>query len=282
MIHWRGHGDVRIGRAASEEHEMLTDVSMIAIAGDWHGNIAWARRMIERCATHDVRVILHLGDFGFWPGQGGRRYLDSLEACLAERDQLLAFVDGNHEDHLSLNSWPITADGVREIRPHIVHLPRGYRWTWHGRVWMSLGGAHSIDRKWRTPYVDWWPEEIISAGDVLRATGDGPIDVMICHDAPEGVPTLTKLFADNPAGVDEIEQALSAANRELISQVVETTQPSHLWHGHYHLRLEDEVVAADGQVTQVHGLDCDGTTIDRNLVIVDLTDPESPCHIVKP
>lgn len=258
---------------------MIEDVSTVGVAGDWHGNTSWARRMIEHCAERDVRVILHLGDFGFWPGQSGQRYLDNLEACLNERDQLLAFVDGNHEDHLSLNSWSLNDDGVHAIRPHIVHLPRGYRWTWHGRVWMSLGGAHSIDRKWRTPYVDWWPEEIISAGDVLRATADGPVDVLVCHDAPEGVSTLTKLFAENPANVDEVEQALSAANRELVSQVVESTRPSDLWHGHYHLRLEDEIVLADGQVTHVHGLDCDGTTVDRNLAFVDLTDLESPAAI---
>ncbi|MGI8680010.1 MAG: metallophosphoesterase family protein [Jatrophihabitans sp.] len=259
---------------------MFDDVATIAVAGDWHGNTPWARRAVQHCADREVSTIVHLGDFGFWPGRSGQRYLDDLEESLAAHDQRLAFVDGNHEDHLSLKAWPLS-DGVHVIRPHIVHLPRGYRWTWHGRVWMSLGGAHSIDRKWRTPYVDWWPEEIIGAGDVLRATADGPVDVMLCHDAPEGVPTLTKLFADNPVGVDEVEQALSAANRELVSQVVEGTRPLHLWHGHYHLRLEDEIVAADGHVTQVHGLDCDGTTIDRNMVFVDLTDQESPCRVAK-
>lgn len=260
---------------------MIEDVPMVGIAGDWHGNTSWAGRMIEHCAARDVRVILHVGDFGFWPGQSGRRYLDSLEACLAENDQLLAFVDGNHEDHLSLNNWPLNDDGVHAIRPHIVHLPRGYRWTWHDRVWMSLGGAHSIDRKWRTPFVDWWPEEILSPGDVLRATAGGPVDVLVCHDAPEGVPALAKLFAENPAGVDELEQTLSAANRELISRVVEATRPSHFWHGHYHLRLEDEIALADGHIMQLHGLDCDGTTIDRNLVIVDVADQESPCRVAR-
>lgn len=48
----------------------------------------------------------------------------------------------------------------------------------------------------------------------------------------------------------------------------------------YHLRLGDEIVVADdGHVTQVHGLDCDVTTVERNLVFVDLTDLYSPCRI---
>jgi hypothetical protein len=38
-------------------------------------------------------------------------------------------------------------------------------------------------------------------------------------------------------------------------------------------RLEDEIILADGHVTHVHGLNCDGTTIERNLVFVERDRP---------
>jgi hypothetical protein len=49
----------------------------IAVAGDWHGNTAWAVRAVRRMAAllprDGPRVIVHLGDFGIWPGPEGPR-----------------------------------------------------------------------------------------------------------------------------------------------------------------------------------------------------------------
>src|ERR1035441_83787 len=46
----------------------------IGVAGDWHGNTAWATRAIEKMARllpeTGPRGIVHLGDFGIWPGPG--------------------------------------------------------------------------------------------------------------------------------------------------------------------------------------------------------------------
>ena len=64
----------------------------------------------------------HLGDFGIWPGPDGRDYLARLDVALAGR---------------------------------IWHLPRGHRWRWHGRDWLALGGAVSLDRAVRTAGVNW-------------------------------------------------------------------------------------------------------------------------------
>ena len=48
----------------------------IGVAGDWHGNTPWATRAIRKISAllpaGGPRVIVHLGDFGIWPGPGGR------------------------------------------------------------------------------------------------------------------------------------------------------------------------------------------------------------------
>jgi hypothetical protein len=47
----------------------------VALAGDWHGNTAWAVRAVRKMAAllppDGPRVIVHLGDFGIWPGARG-------------------------------------------------------------------------------------------------------------------------------------------------------------------------------------------------------------------
>ena len=48
----------------------------ILVAGDWHGDQAWALNVIKRVpqllAAERTRLVLQLGDFGIWPGPGGR------------------------------------------------------------------------------------------------------------------------------------------------------------------------------------------------------------------
>lgn len=250
---------------------MIEDPAAVVIAGDWHGNTAWALRMLGVCADQNVSVLVHLGDFGFWPGRKGREYLDAVEAALESTDQILYWIDGNHEDHDALDAWPVEQDGTHRIRDRIFHLPRGFRWTWQGRSWMALGGAHSVDRNHRTPYVDWWPREFLSPDEVQRAIDGGAVDVMVCHDAPLGadVPVLRL----GPKGWQPEEIAMSVRHQRLIREVVDAVRPVHLWHGHYHDRYEGVLRLDDGHVVKVHGLSCDGTSADDNLVAVDLAVP---------
>ena len=124
----------------------------ILVAGDWHGNEDWALSVIRRVpsmlADEPRRLILQLGDFGSGRTGPGQHYLAQVSALLAEVDAELWFIDGNHEDFPQLArlagrphpGWP--GGG----RPRLFHLPRGYRWTWHGLRWLGCGGAVSLDR----------------------------------------------------------------------------------------------------------------------------------------
>lgn len=235
----------------------------VMLAGDWHGNTGWATSLIISAGVRGIRVILQLGDFGFWvPGLRRDRYLDEIETACVRHDVTVLWVDGNHEFHPGLNELPIDpATGLRPIRPHIFHLPRGLRWRWHGKTWMALGGAHSVDRPQRKPGVSWWPEEHLTETDVAHAISGGPVDVIVAHDAPDGyeIPGL-------PGGFPPAELYAADLHRAMIGEVVDATAPTVLFHGHYHVRY----TAYRGE-TRVVGLADDGGNFVKSTMLLDLT-----------
>ena len=179
------------------------------------------------------------------------------------------------------------ATGLRPIRPHIFHLPRGLRWRWHGKTWMALGGAHSVDRPMRKPGVSWWPEERLTAADVSHAISGGPVDVIVAHDAPDGyeIPGLPGGFP--PAELYQADlhrqpriglpqQGLVARahlHRQLVGEVVDATAPTVLFHGHYHVRY----TAYRGETRVVGLADDSGNLADdsgnfvKSAMLLDLT-----------
>jgi len=207
---------------------------LIAMAGDWHGNLGFALGQVGRARDAGCELIVQCGDFGYWrPDPTTRKYLFRLERALAEARMWLLWVDGNHEDHDLLTSRPVDSDtGLRPISDHIAHLPRGHRWTWGEHTWLALGGAVSMDQQRRKAGVDWWAGESLTEADVERAAAGGPADVMVCHDAPAG-PAIPDSREIQPSA--EI-LAKAAQHREAIRTVLYATRPAALWHGHFHVR----------------------------------------------
>lgn len=233
----------------------MTDPARIVVAGDWHGDATWACGVIGMLPgllpDESPRRIVHLGDFGVWPGLTGDRYLREVGDALSGVDGELWFIDGNHECFPRLHAIAPDGAGRRMIGDRIRWLPRGHRWTWHGRTWLALGGATSVDRPARIEGRSWWPQEALNLADcelAARATAD----VMVCHDAPSSVP----LNLPRPApGWWELEPA--ERHRELLQAVVNDVRPRWLMHGHYHLAHDTTVAMAHGDV-HVTGLDRDG------------------------
>lgn len=231
----------------------------VLVAGDWHVNLDWALEVVdelpELLPEESPRLILHAGDFGVFAHWKSEHFLNELDTALAEADAQLLFVDGNHEDTTHLRSY-VRGAGTRDavaIRERIAWLRRGYRWSWHGRTWLALGGGVSVDRVMRTRGVDWWPQEQITAAQVKRVIADGPADVMLCHDAPSSVP-LALPEPPNWWHVDDLRR--SQRHREVLQSVVDQVRPAYLIHGHYHLYHHTEVPMAHGMVT-VTGFDRD-------------------------
>lgn len=244
----------------------------VAFAGDWHGNYHWAVKAVKWAREQNVEVILHTGDFGAFFHQRDNRFVTALHEALVEAGIVLLFVDGNHDNHPVLNARPKhPASGLRFVTSHIYFIPRGFRWNWGGLEWMGVGGAHSVDRKWRTEGVDWWPTELITQDqfDSIRAgVGKrGPVDVMITHDAPLGAAIP---FRGEPM-FDPAEILLSQLHRKRMQEIVDVAQPGLLVHGHYHL-FYSHALKGDGFWTEVVGLNMDATYMSENMVVFDMAD----------
>lgn len=239
----------------------LAEPRRIAFCGDWHGNFRWAVAAIEYAKDRGADVLVHVGDFGytFEPA-----FIRAVIDALFRLDLPLLFVEGNHDDPGALRG-PLAPNGLRGIGQNLWHIPRGFRWQWGGLTWLGCGGAHSVDRQWRTGGVSWWPEEAITEADVDRC-GNEQADVLICHDVPAGV-TVPGLGVGSTWPAEEV--AASDAQRALLREIAFSTGPRLVVHGHHHRNYRAEVDYGYGRVF-VQGLGMDGTEFDENMWIVDL------------
>jgi hypothetical protein len=257
----------------ADTEERVTNVpERIGVAGDWHGNTPWATRAIRKIATalpaDHPRIILHLGDFGIWPGRGGAKYIQELDTALTEADVELWFVDGNHEDFSQLARLRPSPEhaGREQVTTRIWHLPRGYRWRWHQRDWLALGGAVSLDRAGRTAGADWWPEEEITQRQAAAVIEHGPADVMVTHECPAGI---EHHFPPPPQWWSPADLRRNDAHRALLREVVLAVRPGWLMHGHLHIGYQRRVDFGAGPV-EITGLDRDGAE-HSNWAILDVT-----------
>jgi len=250
-------------------------MSTVALAGDWHGNTRWALARITELAERGVELILHLGDFGIWPGTSGRTYLGRLEEACAQHRVSICVTPGNHEDWgLLTRLWTEPGQAGRPLRltPNIVVLPRGYRFEIEGRSFVSLGGAPSVDLANRTQGKNWWPEEMITPEDVEAVVACGYADVMLAHDAPLApyeVDQLAHIRAHNEWGWPDRGLAYARVGAERMHEAFLGVAPRLFVHGHYHV-VGEATVALPGRDydTRIWSLNCDG--VDGNVRYLDL------------
>ena len=253
----------------------------VVVAGDWHGNTRWARHVIAHTSAAGCALVLHLGDFGIWPGRAGARFLADVEAQCATHEVTVLVTPGNHEDWDAIDAHPVQDrdDGfgaVKWFTDHVAVLPRGHRFTLTGqavpRTVVSLGGAPSIDLLYRVAGRDWWPQEGITEDDVATVADGGPGDIMLAHDAPEPlVPKVEHIVTRNPGGWGSRELAYCARGRDLLTAAFTAVRPRLLAHGHYHVRDTATMTAGPPEnpfTCQIESLAMDGET--GNAVVLDL------------
>jgi hypothetical protein len=240
----------------------LDEPKPVAVAGDWHGNLGWAITVTRSAAREGVSTLLHVGDFGLdWPGPKRGRYESKLNKYLLELGVTLIVSGGNHDNWDTLEKLPVGADGLATFRSNIRVLPRGGRTKIGDLTVGALGGAFSVDNKHRTKGKDWWPNEEPTPGDALKLIRGGPVDVLITHDAPAGVP-LKGDFALPPEIRSGAEQT-----RVLLRHVVDALAPAHVFCGHWHQRKIHEITHSDGRVSRVDVLNKENSR-EGNAVLV--------------
>lgn len=238
----------------------------ILVAGDLHGNLKhFKNTILRRAVAEGITRIISVGDWGFcWPNRNWEINGDLaiVSDLLVKHDITVEVVMGNHEWYDWLEEQGIFEDDdePKEIRPNIIHLPRGYAWEIEGVRCLALGGAISVDRGPDVPLFNndpqrtrrdqyWWPQEAITYPQVNRACDQGKVDLMFCHDAPATDGSkLNAILHDKHYKIDRA----SASNRQAITAVMQATEPAYLFHGHYHYRYNDEIAG-----TRIVGLSRD-------------------------
>lgn len=267
---------------ASADFKNPSDETLVLIAGDWHSNANWMGRVIPAAARTRARTILHVGDFGFWPGHT-QQFLDTIEfwcdhtATNGRGIERIAVVPGNHDDASMLDPlFEANPGHPVQLSARVWALPRGYRFEVGGRSFLAFGGAASIDRMSRSPGRTWWPSEVPSWDEVDRAVAGDHADVLLTHDASYHLTPQVKQLIENPDPWwtrEELEYANSA--RPLVAAVVDATTPLIQCHGHFHLR-DSASFERDGlpplRVESLHRDGSQGNLVVLNTATLRMTD----------
>lgn len=145
--------------------------------------------------------------------QAEEKHLDWLQA----QPFTTVFVDGNHENHFRLQSFPVVkwSGGLsHRIRDNVFHLQRGEIFTIEGHTFWAFGGASSHDmpdgafdatqyenpaveyKRWikdgkmfRVKNLSWWEQELPSDeemehGRATLAAHNNKVDFILSHAAP--------------------------------------------------------------------------------------------------
>lgn len=287
--------DIGVGEQKAYEHPecpacvethgppLAKDVKKVLFGGDTHGDIVQVRYLVQAARKANADALFVLGDFGIWNHVDDGRFVSLVSELSLTHEIPVFFLPGNHENYDLLFQWEAElsrdADGFVVIAPGVGYSPRGHRWTWRGVRFMSLGGAYSIDKRYRvdqdlenlrkaelfdamqlplkprqrnllkTRQDTWWRQEEISQEELDFALRPGDVDILLTHDKPRA--------SDPGWNRKDLEECWE--NQQAIQEVVDEKEPAILLHGHLHYAY-GQLLVNKTRSTMVRGLDCDPDT----------------------
>lgn len=227
----------------------------VIITGDVHGNTAFLNHVVNQAHKHGITKVVVCGDFGLWTHyEGGVRFIDTVNDNCRERGVQVYAIGGNHENWPHWNwfveNMPQDKYGFAMLRSHVLLAPRVHSWRWTSKRFLSVGGAVSVDRDYRTPGQSWWPEEQITDEEVDFAIKTNPArpDYLITHDCSNRTPFRDRLKPDLDSQI----------HRQRIDRVIDALVPKMHFHGHMHTWYDWHNWAGGSEWVQTYGLECDG------------------------
>lgn len=211
-------------------------MTKIMVVGDTHGDGYHAAHVLEEAKAQGISTILQVGDFGFlWRDP---MVFSQLDRALESYGISMWWLDGNHENFELMESMGVTPDDETDtwMTPRIRYLPRGFRFEVDGVRFLAFGGATSIDRLSRSPHITWWPQEAIQVRQVTRVAAEPPVDIMVTHEVPFGVPSMETFLQGTAHHWRAGPLRDSLDSRRHMAEVVDRVKPKMLIHGHYHHR----------------------------------------------
>lgn len=207
------------------------EVSNVIVVGDQHARFSDLNALI---AKKRPDIILSVGDFGYWPVYRPTKIDDGLYKNKNYIDLIkpggtkIYFAPGNHEHWDMLNGLEASRgyEEPIEVARNIYYCPRGSSLLLgDGRNVLFMGGADSIDKRYRTIKLDWFPQEIITQNDLDKIQWDVKYDIVVSHTCPdECVPVML------PYNQAKNGDPSSAA----LSLVYQRVRPKLWYFGHWH------------------------------------------------
>lgn len=143
---------------------------MIYITGDTHGLIDFEKLIYFNKGYYSTKdVLIILGDAGIvW----SRETLDDYIRKFNFLGITVIYIDGNHENFHLLECFPIVerfGAKMHYLDNNVYHVLRGEIMTINDLKFLCIGGAISIDKKYRKLGLSYWPEEEIMDEDINNA-----------------------------------------------------------------------------------------------------------------
>lgn len=251
--------------------------------GDFHGTpIRLASdnfyEQKEFSRNKDENTVIQLGDFGMvWKRDGENKsekyWLDWLE----EKPFTTVFIDGNHENHLRLATYPVkewNGAKVHEIRPHVLHLCRGGVFTIEDKKFFVMGGgsshdvqdgildyddqdwrekANELDKQGKYMYrikgLSWWEEELPTEEEMQHGIDNlekhnNKVDFILSHS-----PSTSELYLMGGKGLYKTD-VLTNYLEEIKAN---TEYKKHLFgHMHQNVAVNDKDICLYEQVVRIN------------------------------
>lgn len=158
---------------------------MIYLISDLHGgdDIKGFEKYLSSAKEDDLLIILGDIELNFRDTEQNRRFTEYFLSI----DKKIAIIDGNHENHPYLRSFPETewcGATVHRLSESIVYLKRGNIYTIDGKTFFVMGGCKS-SQKWHDSGLvfdmeDPSEEETAFAVENLKKHGN-KVDYVLTH-----------------------------------------------------------------------------------------------------
>jgi hypothetical protein len=169
--------------------------------------------------AQEAEYSLQVGDMGF--------DYRKLETNLDPKKHKV--IGGNH-DNYTIEEGIFVMQSQHFLGDFGVHHFPGF-----GDVFF-VRGSMSIDRKWRTEGVDWWPDEELKMGpglEALAAYKAAKPMFVVTHDLPASIlDHFTSMSEDELEAVWGVRGPSTTA--KLLQAMYEEHQPTYWVFGHYH------------------------------------------------
>lgn len=222
--------------------------------GDTHGTWDFLFKKLDRVPKISDWYLIHVGDVGvgFYGAKDSREFSLLNEKFKARGIEFIA-IRGNH-DKPDYFDGSINLSNFKLLKDYTVL-------ELNGEKWQFVGGAVSVDRKYRTEGRDYWRNEKF----VFDKDQAENCDVLVCHTAPHWIgPACKGGFVQPFLDKDLHLYSELTEEREEVQKLFDICRPKRAFFGHFH-RSETNEYHGEGYT-------CRGRILD----ILELYDYRNP------